>query len=130
MDETIDKRNDSLMQQGIVFQSVKAKKINKKCTIVEWKIYWSNYRSKAFKKLHKTLTMDYQKKWAIVRKVIKEAKKEAWGQFCSTIGRETTLDKMWMMVKKMTGKYKLSQIPVLVDGRNHAVSNADKSNVR
>lgn len=139
LDETIDKKNDSLniIILNAASQSIPISKNQNKKTNVPW---WNEKcteaikdRNKAFKKLRKTLTMDnlvdYQKKKAMARKVIKEAKKETWRQFCSTIGRETTLDKMWMMIKKMTGKYKWSQIPVLIDGRNHAVSDSDKANM-
>lgn len=53
-------------------------------------------------KLRKTLTLDnlieYQRKKAMARKVVKDTKKEAWRQCCSTIGRETNLDKMWKML--------------------------------
>ncbi len=65
----------------------------------------------------------------MARKVVKDTKKEAWRQFCSTIGRETNLDKMWKMVKKMTGKYKPAQIPVLIDKQNQAVNDICKANM-
>ena len=43
---------------------------------------------------------------ALARKVIKEAKRESWRPFCSTIGRETTLNDVWRKIKKMIGKFK------------------------
>lgn len=90
-------------------------------------------RNKAFKILRKTLTTDnlieYQRKKTLARKVIKEVKRESWRQFCSTIGRETTLDKMWMMVKKMLGRYKPQSIPVLIDKNFKAISEKEKANM-
>lgn len=90
-------------------------------------------RNRAFKRLRTTLTMnnlmEYQRKKALARKVIKEAKKESWRQFCSTIGKETTLNKMWMMVKKMMGKYKPPYVPVLKEGQNEAITDMEKANL-
>lgn len=90
-------------------------------------------RNRAFKRLRATLTMnnlmEYQRKKALARKVIKEAKKESWRQFGSTIGKETTLNKMWMMVKKMIGKYKPPHVPVLKEGQNEAISDMEKANL-
>ena len=77
--------------------------------------------------LKKKNLIDYQKKKAIARRVIKEAKRESWRQFCSTIGRETTLNKVWMMVKKMIGKYKPSHIPILIEGGSQAILDTEKA---
>ncbi|XP_041926491.1 uncharacterized protein LOC121690144 [Alosa sapidissima] len=90
-------------------------------------------RNRAFKLLGRTLTMDnlisYQRKKAIARKVIKEAKRESWRQFCSSIGKETSLNQVWMMIRKMVGKYKPPHIPVLMKDGINAISDIDKANM-
>lgn len=82
-------------------------------------------------KLCKTLTTDnllyYQRKRALTRRIITEAKGESWRQFCSTKGRETSLHQVWMMIKKMTGRYKPSQNPVLIKGDNQLIADVDKA---
>lgn len=59
--------------------------------------------------------IDYQRKKAMARKIIKSSKKNAWRQFCPSIGREIDLNNVWSMIKKMTGKRKSVKIPVLID---------------
>ena len=139
IEQSIDDMNRRLSMVIIAAasQSIPKNMSQRGKTAVPW---WNNKctevvkeRNRAFKMLRKTLNMDtlmeYQRKKAMARKVIKEAKKESWRQFCSTIGRETTLNKMWMMVKKMIGKYKPPYIPVLIDGQNTAISDMDKANL-
>lgn len=76
--------------------------------------WWSNEcsvavrsRNKAFKKLKKNHCfqnlIEYQRMQANVRRVIKLTKREYWRKFCSTIGRETKIDKVWYMIKRMNG---------------------------
>lgn len=59
-------------------------------------------RKKAFQVVSKTFSLevalDYQRKRAVVSKVIKDAKKKTWESFCSTIGRETGMDVVWQMI--------------------------------
>ena len=90
-------------------------------------------RNRAFKILRRTLPMDnlinYQNMKALARKVIKEAKRESWRQFCSTIGRETTLNDVWIMIKKMIGKCKSPHVPVLIKYGTRAISDVEKANM-
>lgn len=119
-DQTVDEINSSVSSfiLDAASQSIPVSQNQKKQTNVPW---WNDKcseaikdRNRAFKNLCRTLTMDnlvnYQRKKALARKVIKEAKKDSWRQFCSTIGRETTLNKVWMMIKKMIGKFKPPQV--------------------
>lgn len=88
-------------------------------------------RNPAFRFLRKNLNqdnlIDYQRKRAIARKVIKSSKKNAWRQFCSSIGREVKLGDIWAMIKKMSGKRKAVKIPVLIDGEYMAITNKEKA---
>lgn len=63
--------------------------------------------------------LDFQRKRALVRRVIKSVKRNAWRQFCSTIGKVTELGDVWSMLKKMTGRSKSTRIPVLVVGQTN-----------
>lgn len=138
-DQSIDEMNHKLSMFIIAAasQSIPNNMSQKGKTNVPW---WNEEcsgaikdRNRAFKRLRTTLTMnnlmEYQRKKALARKVFKEAKKESWRQFCSTIGKETTLNKMWMMVKKMIGKYKPPYAPVLKEGQNEAISDMEKANL-
>lgn len=90
-------------------------------------------RNKALKILRKTLTsdnlLDYQNKKALARRIIKEAKRESWREFCSSIGRETSLNQVWMMIKKMTGRYIPPHIPVLTDRDGYYTTDVEKANI-
>lgn len=138
IDQSIDEMNHKLSMFIIAAasQSIPSNMSQKGKTNVPW---WNEKcsgavkdRNRAFKRLRATLTMnnlmEYQRKKALARKVIKEAKKESWRQFCSTIGKETTLNKMWMMVKKMIGKYKPPR-SCIKEGQNEAISDMEKANL-
>lgn len=73
--------------------------------------------------------IDYQRKKAKARKIIKSSNKNAWRQFCSAIGSEIDLNDVWSMIKKMTGKRKSVKIPVLVDGEYLAITNKEKADL-
>lgn len=57
-------------------------------------------RNRTFKMLRKTLPTIAQ---AIVKKTIKEAKKQSWREYCSKIGRVTSVREIWGMIKSMRG---------------------------
>ena len=90
-------------------------------------------RNRAFRVLRRQLNqdniIDYQKKRALARKVIKTAKKNTWRKFCSSIGREVQLGDIWSMIKKMSGKRKYNKIPVLIDGDFQAITNKEKADL-
>lgn len=83
-------------------------------------------RNCAFRILRKHLSqdnlIDYQRKKAKARKIIKPSKKNAWRQFCSAIGREIDLNDVWSMIKKI-------KIPVLVDGEYLSITNKEKADL-
>lgn len=43
---------------------------------------------------------------AIVRNLIKTAKRKYWRKYCDTPGRTTPFEKVWGKIKKMSGNYK------------------------
>lgn len=99
-------------------QSIPRRTGNKKKRIVLW---WTEEcgrvvkeRNKAFKRLKRTLNFGelirYRKTQACVRRTVKTAKRKYWRMFCNTVGRETGIDKVWGMVRKMNGIRRV-QIP-------------------
>uniref|UniRef100_A0A8C2IDK7 ribonuclease H n=1 Tax=Cyprinus carpio TaxID=7962 RepID=A0A8C2IDK7_CYPCA len=87
-------------------------------------------RNKAFH-LKRTLTpeavIDYQRKRAYVKKIIKSTKKLAWQNFCDTIGRETEINAVWRMIKKMNGINSFKKIPVMEENGKVAIADKDKA---
>lgn len=102
-----------------------------------WKEECSNAikeRNKAFKQLGGKICMRnlvaYKKARAKTRRIIKNAKREGWREFCSTIGKDTTMDKIWNMLRNMSGKgNKSALIPVLIEEEKVAVIDIDKANM-
>lgn len=48
----------------------------------------------------------YKTSQAIVRNLIKTAKRKYWRKYCDTLGRTTPFEKEWGKIKKMSGSYK------------------------
>ena len=55
----------------------------------------------------------YKQMQARVRKIIREAKRKYWRQYCDTIGKSTPIDEVWGMIKKMSGVRREWGYPVL-----------------
>ena len=92
-------------------KSIPISRITGKRKAVPW---WNEGCTKAVREQNKALRvlrsnlnkenlMDYQRKKAQTRRVIKGSKKNAWREYCSTIGREVKLGDVWQMLKKMSG---------------------------
>lgn len=77
-------------------------------------------RNKAFKKVRKTFIFDdfilYKKAQANVRRVIRDAKKNYWRNYCNSIGEEVAVSEVWCMIRKMGGFKRNFGIPVLNNG--------------
>ncbi|KAI2645235.1 hypothetical protein H4Q32_023867 [Labeo rohita] len=90
-------------------------------------------RNKAFWILKRFITQDtvveYQKKRAAARRVIKIAKRKAWQEFCNTIGRETGMHVVWTIIRKMNGINNYKQIPVIEEEGKVAITNKEKTEV-
>uniref|UniRef100_A0A3B5QAR3 Reverse transcriptase domain-containing protein n=1 Tax=Xiphophorus maculatus TaxID=8083 RepID=A0A3B5QAR3_XIPMA len=99
--------------------------------------WWTNeckkaikLRNKAFKVLkgnpiYKNL-IDYKRKQAMVRRTIKNAKREYWRNFCSTIGKETKIEKIWKIIKRMNGIRREFEYPILKMDNMNIVRDEDK----
>ncbi len=68
----------------------------------------------------------YKKTQAKTRKIIREVKKEYWRMFCDEIGKNTPVEEVWNMIKKMSGVRREYDYPVLNIGEKIAVSDHDK----
>lgn len=87
-------------------------------------------RNKAFQFLKRTLTpeavIDYQRKRAYVKKIIKSTKRTAWQNVSDTIGRETEVNAVWRMIKKMNGIDSFKKIPVMEENGKVAITDKEK----
>ncbi len=87
---------------------------------------WQLERNKAFRFLKRLITQDtvveYQKKRAAARRVIKNAKRKAWQEFCNTIGRETGMHVVWRMIRNMNGINNYKPIPVIEEEGEMAIT--------
>lgn len=73
--------------------------------------------------------IDYQRKKAMAWKIITSSMKNARRQFCSSIGRETALNDVWSLIKKMNRKRKSVKIPVLIDKEYLEIRNKEKDDL-
>ena len=73
--------------------------------------------------------VDYQRKKAQTHRVMKACKKNAWREFCSDISREVKIGDVWLIWKKMSGKRKYTNIPMLEDGEVIVVTDKGKANM-
>uniref|UniRef100_A0A3B1IE94 Reverse transcriptase domain-containing protein n=1 Tax=Astyanax mexicanus TaxID=7994 RepID=A0A3B1IE94_ASTMX len=85
---------------------------------------------RALKSLHTfQLLIEFQKARAVARNVIRKAKRKYWRDFCSSLGRQTSVADVWSMIKKMGGKRVDCSIPVLKHGAEIAVSDREKAEI-
>lgn len=112
---------------------VKGKKSKRK--IVPW---WNQtcsnavrVRNRAYQSLKKYPTdshvIEYKRRRAEARRVIKQAKKESWQKYCGTLGAQTPVGKMWGMIRRMAGINRGLSMPVLTEGDTEAISNGEKA---
>lgn len=117
-----------------VQKAVPVKQDRKERRIVPW---WNKVcneagraRNIAYKHLRRSpvekYVIEYKRRRARARKVIKEAKKESWCKLCGTIGTETTVGQVWLMIHKMAGINRGKSMPVLVEGSEESVSSKEK----
>ena len=73
--------------------------------------------------------LNYQRKKALARRVIKNCKRNAWRNYCSTLWREVQIGAVWSMLKKMNGKKIFVKIPVLEGDGVLAITDKVKANI-
>lgn len=88
-------------------------------------------RNRAFKVLKRTHhfqhLIDYKQFQAVVRRTIRQTKRTYWREYCSSIGNTTSVDQVWGMIKRMEGNRREWYYPILSDGGQVAISNAEKA---
>ncbi|XP_041912697.1 uncharacterized protein LOC121677772 [Alosa sapidissima] len=88
-------------------------------------------RNKAFKIVKSnhsyTNLMEYKKLHSRVKRVIKEAKRTYWRDFCGKIGAEVKVGDVWSMIKKMGGIRREFSLPVIKNNDKEAVTNQEKA---
>ena len=135
----VDQWNSSLSKvlRTAAAQNIPKKKIPVKGSMVPW---WSEEcnsvvraRNRAYKRLRKHLiesyAIEYKRLRAKARRVIKEAKKQSWRNFCGKLGPDTPINKIWSFVHRMTGAFQQATIPVLHFDGAEAVNNKEKVNM-
>ena len=73
----------------------------------------------------------YRRLKAQTQKEIRQAARNHWAKFCSTLDKNTSLGKVWKLVKAMSGnqqKPHLAQIPLLVNS-NTVIDNKEKADI-
>ncbi len=135
----VDKVNNNICNAILLAasQSIPKKGGKKKKKIVPW---WTKEcdkviksRNKAFKMLKKNHSfqnfIEYKRKQANVRRIIKNTKKEFWRKFCNTVGRETEIGQVWGMIKRMNGIKREFGYPILRDGDITAVKDEEEGKI-
>lgn len=113
------------------------KKANDKKKAVPW---WNeecsevvSKRNNALKKVRKTLNyndfINYKRAQAIVRKIIRRAKKNYWREYCDSIGEDVNVSDIWGMIRKMAGKQRNNNIPTLTENNRLVISDMEKAEV-
>lgn len=116
-------------------KSIPYKVVGGKRKMVPW---WNDTCTKAIKERNRAMRMlrnnlnqdnliNYQKKKAQARRIIKKSKQNAWRSYCSTIGSEVKIGEVWSMLKKMSGKKVYAKIPVLEDDGILAITDKEKA---
>lgn len=138
-DNSIDEWNNGL--SGII-STAAASAIPKKGIGLQKKMvpWWNKEcdeairkRNKAFRVLRRFPTPDnliqYKYCRALVRKVIKSAKKSSWREYCSSLSGETPISQLWSTVRKMNGVGRKANLPVLVHEAKIAATSVEKANL-
>lgn len=127
------------MITGILYESAE-ETIGKSTGMKKMVPWWSEgckeaikARNKAFKviKLNHTFNklIEYKKAQAKAKRVICEAKRKYWRDFCSNIGSEIKVSEVWGMIRKMGGNRRDFALPVIRGNDIEAVTNAEKAEV-
>lgn len=64
-----------------------------------------------------------------LRRVVKNAKRDLWRNFCNSAGRQTKINQKWLMIRKMIGIKREYRYPILSDGEITAIRNEEKANM-
>jgi ribonuclease HI len=90
-------------------------------------------RNKAKRKVIRTKLpqdwIEYKKQKAITQKVIKQAKKLYWQQYCNNLNKNTNLNQIWKTVKKLKNgqNSNSSSIPTIVENGKEYITDEQKA---
>ena len=73
--------------------------------------------------------IEYKKLRGKARRVVKDAKRESRRKFCSTLGPQTEVRKLWALVHRMAGVYRTSTVPILQSEGQEAVDSKAKTDL-
>lgn len=132
--ETIDRKIRTSLIEAAIKTIPRSKGKMKKKAVPWWTEECSKVvkdRNALFKILRKNVNyqnlIKYKKAQAMVRKVVRKAKRQSWKNFCNKIGRTTPVGEVWGMIKSMRGIRKEKQYPVLKMREEIAVSDKEKA---
>ena len=74
--------------------------------------------------------IQYKRAQAVVRRMVRQAKRASCRNFCNKIGRTTPVGEVWGMIKRMEGHTREWEYPVMTSEEVTAVSNKDKAEIR
>jgi hypothetical protein len=133
----IDETNKriSVIIKGAAEKYIPKSKGSRRSKMVPW---WNEecneaikIKRKMFRKLKSTHNfqnlVNYKAAQAVVRRVVRKAKRDFWRSFCNEIGRSTPVEDIWNMIKKMRGISKEFELPVLKRGEELAVTDEEKA---
>ena len=69
----------------------------------------------------------YYKLKGVAQRIVKDAKKQHWRYYCSTLDKTSKIGKVWKAVKKMNGVETKRSIPTLKEGDLVCDSNQSKA---
>lgn len=64
----------------------------------------------------------YKKAQAVVRRTVRQAKRESWRNFCCSIARTTPVGEVWGMIRTMGGDRREWEYPVMIEEGKTAVT--------
>lgn len=73
--------------------------------------------------------IEYKRLQGNLRRVVKNAKRDLWRNFCNSAGRQTKINQVWSMIREMIGIKRDYRYPILSDGDITAIRNEEKANI-
>lgn len=135
-DRSVEMISDDIVDaiQAAANKCIPKRKGGRKNKIVPW---WNEECASAIRRKRKAFSIvkkthnfqdliEYKKAQAEVRKIVRKAKKEYWMAYCDDIGKNTPVEEVWGMIKKMKGIQKSNGYPVLSREGEIAVEDGDK----
>ena len=90
-------------------------------------------RNTALNKMRRTKNIadciEYRRQKGITQKIIKEAKRSTWRNYCGSLNSKTKMGEIWKTTKKMNGVKQQNTIPNLTKNNTTYVTNSDKAQI-